>query len=660
MNAERSAPQDAAPLIELHGVSRLFDDEAGGAPVEALAEVSLTIHAGEFVAVVGKSGSGKSTLLHILGCLDRPTGGVYRFAGAEPGNMSGAARARLRRDMFGFVFQDYSLLDELSACANVELPAKYAGVARARCRARALKLLDSLGLAARADHRPAELSGGEQQRVAVARALMNGGRVVLADEPTGALDTAAGAELVERLAGLAKSGHTVVVATHDAQVAARAPRRIEISEGRIVNDSEPPAGGHSAWSGDALPARRGFERCAGVLVDGWSALATAWRHRRLGTTLSAGSVAVGVWCLLVLLGLVGGGLREGLDAAILHMGADTIHLERAFADDAAPARFDLADVRAIRAMPNIREVQVHTGRRLPVQAQGVETLEVRVEATDANVSVRDGWPLASGRFHTAKDSEAVASVAVIGTDLGAALFPAADDPVGQQFVIDGQPFAVIGVLTPREAGFLQSEAMASLYDTAVYLPLATGRALLFGDASLNIAVRVANPARLEETARSLHALLFRRHGADTFRLHTRSGSMGEWPRVQHTMQAAGVAVGVILVVLGGFGVFAVTVISVRSRRREIGIRLAAGAVPNDILRQFLGEASAVGLAGGVLGVLASAATLYAIGQIPAPVELAPWHVVVALAGAATLAMLFSLPPALRAAKMDPLAVLATE
>ena len=661
-SGEHAGAPATPPLIALQGVWRAFADTAGGASVTALADLTLTIDAGEFVAVVGKSGSGKSTLLHILGCLDRPSRGVYRLAGADVGGAVGGARAKLRREAFGFVFQDYSLLDALSARANVELPAKYAGVGRAARRARALRLLTSLGLAERADHRPAELSGGEQQRVAVARALMNGGRVILADEPTGALDAAAGEDVVERLAALAEIGHTVVLATHDAKVAARATRRIELRDGRIAADSGPHGAAQPRLAWRAPPARRGAGRAVDALRDAHSALATAWRHRRLGTTLSATSVAMGVWCLLTLVGVVGGGLRHGLDAAILHMGADIIDVQRGGTNGVRPARFDIADVAAIRAIANVRAVEVSTGGRLPVQAvDGVAAaaLDTYVEATNTNVSVRDDWPLAVGTFHTARDSTALAPVAVIGSSVRDALFGPDDDPVGRRILVGGQPFVVKGVLAPYEAGFLQSQSLESFFNDDVFVPLETGMALLFGDKSLDIEVRVATPTGLEKTTRRLQSLLVARHGVDTFFLSTRSGSVNEWARVQRTMEAVWGGVGIVALLLGGFGVFAVAVIAVRARRREIGIRIAAGAAPKDVALQFLGEAVAVSLVGGALGVLGSVATLYALEAVQVPVEIAPWHVFGALVGVAAAGVLFSAFPALRAARLDPVAALAT-
>lgn len=653
-----------APVIELRGVGRAFADAESGESVSALADVSLSISAGEFVALVGPSGSGKSTLLRVLGCLDTPTAGTYRFDGTDVAMLDADGRARLRRGAIGFVFQDYSLLDALTAQANVELPAKYAGVDRAARGERGAALLASLGLAQRAEHRPPELSGGEQQRVAVARALMNGGRLILADEPTGALDVAAGEDLVERLAALARRGHTVIVATHDANVAARAARRIVLRDGRIVEDAGPAGSANAQPATPPLPARSGLERAADAARDAAAALGSAWRHRRLGTALSAASVAVGVWCLLVLFGVLGGASREGLQAPLLHMGVDTIDVLSGglLGVDVEPARFDMEDAKAIAGVDNVAEVRLSTGGLVAVQAVGgaPEAVETRVVAASANSEAPADRPLAAGVFFTAQDSEAQAPVAVLGSAIAEELYAAGDAIVGRQVLLAGHPFLVKGVLAPRKAGFLDTQWIADLANDWIYVPLGTGIDLLFGDQSIGIRVRVAAPVRLEETARRLRDMLARRHPVDSFRLRTNLNTMSDWQRIQRIMETMWATVGAAAVLLGGFGMFAVTTLSARSRRREIGIRLAAGAQPGDILLQFLGEAAATSFAGGVAGALAAAATLAALARVPVAVELSALHILVAITGAIGVGMLFGLRPARRAAKLDPAAVLAEE
>jgi putative ABC transport system ATP-binding protein len=237
--AELVAPDGipaAEPAYALHGVSRRYG--SGSAVVDALRGVDLTIRSGEFVVVAGASGSGKTTLLQLLGALDRPTSGNVFCLGRDMSTMSDGELSRLRRNTIGFVFQQFNLIGTLTARGNVEAALASAHVHGSQLRSRAAELLDRVGLAPRAEHLPSQLSGGEQQRVAIARALANHPSVLLADEPTGNLDSTTGEEILGLLRSLcAERGQTVVLITHDRALAAQAPRLIELKDGEIVADS---------------------------------------------------------------------------------------------------------------------------------------------------------------------------------------------------------------------------------------------------------------------------------------------------------------------------------------------------------------------------------------------------------------------------------------
>jgi len=225
-------------LIEARSLVKTY--RMGDQVVHALNDVSLDIGEGEFVAIMGASGSGKSTLMNILGCLDRPSAGTLRLAGEEVEGLDGDALASIRNRRIGFVFQQFNLLPRTSAADNVELPMVYAGVKPAERRTRALAALQRVGLGDRAMHTPAELSGGQQQRVAIARALVNNPRLILADEPTGALDTQTSEDIMRLLAELNAQGMTIVMVTHEADIAMWARRRIVFRDGRIVEDRPQP------------------------------------------------------------------------------------------------------------------------------------------------------------------------------------------------------------------------------------------------------------------------------------------------------------------------------------------------------------------------------------------------------------------------------------
>ena len=224
------------PLLEFKAVSRTYT--SGGAPLTVLRDVNLAIQSGEFVAIMGASGSGKSTLMNITGCLDKPSSGTYRVRGLDVATLSGDELAALRRDTFGFIFQRYNLMSDLDAVENAEVPAVYCGMAKNQRAEHASELLRELGLGDRLQHYPSQLSGGQQQRVSIARALMNGGPVILADEPTGALDSQGGKDVMAILVKLHGEGHTIILVTHDSDIAAYAQRLVRIADGRITNNHQ--------------------------------------------------------------------------------------------------------------------------------------------------------------------------------------------------------------------------------------------------------------------------------------------------------------------------------------------------------------------------------------------------------------------------------------
>ncbi len=228
---------DRAPVIDLRDVTKVY--RSGALAVAALRGITLRVDAGEYVAVMGPSGSGKSTLMHILGCLEVPTSGTYVLDGQDVSTMDETELASVRCHRIGFVFQQFNLLPSLTALRNVELPLAYAGVGRAERRGRALEALERVGLADRVQHRPGELSGGQQQRVAIARALVNDPSLILADEPTGALDSASAAEIIGLLDELHAAGRTLVLITHDLDVARSAGRSVRLLDGLILAETEP-------------------------------------------------------------------------------------------------------------------------------------------------------------------------------------------------------------------------------------------------------------------------------------------------------------------------------------------------------------------------------------------------------------------------------------
>ncbi len=221
-------------MIELSNISKTY--RMGEVDITVLSGISLKVQSGELIAIMGPSGSGKSTLMNIMGCLDRPTGGTYHFESREISTLSNDELAAVRNSKIGFVFQTFNLLPRFSALKNVEVPLIYSGVPARLRRERAMPVLEQVGLSDRVHHKPTELSGGQQQRVAIARALVNNPPLLLADEPTGNLDSRSGSEVLDILTGLNRQGVTIMIVTHDKDVAARCKRIINLKDGQIIND----------------------------------------------------------------------------------------------------------------------------------------------------------------------------------------------------------------------------------------------------------------------------------------------------------------------------------------------------------------------------------------------------------------------------------------
>ena len=662
-----------APLIELAGVGRLYRRAGAGrrgVETRALSDVTLRIDRGEFVAVMGPSGSGKSTLMNILGCLDRPTQGVYRFQGRDVGQLSADERAALRRESFGFVFQSYNLLGSATARENVEMPAAYAHLGRALRAERAEALLRAFALGSRLGHRPRALSGGEQQRVAIARALMNGGRVILADEPTGALDTKNGEDVLAVLADLSARGHTVIVITHDPEVAAWAERRIDLLDGRVVADRQ-TGGATRGGTGGAVvgpnpstrPERGGrrtgidLERVAESLRGTLASLrANLLRASRLRTALTVLSVTVGVWSVVAMLSVVQGGYRESVET-VSRIGADRIFVRSGvpYGDQqSTPVRLTLADAEAIEfEVDNVRAVLPHVSGQFTLR-HGDRSVEATVQAAVPETVVIDHLGLARGVFFSNRDSADSEPVVVIGAAIRDELFPASA-ALGRHVLVGGTPFMVKGVL----ARFARSGSVVDDYrDKKVLVPLGTAQRLLFGRESLDtITVSAEDPKRVGETARAVENLLARRHGHRGFMLSSDIPSMIGFSTVERLMSALMGAVGAISLFVGGMGVTSVMLVSVAERTREIGIRMATGARRRDILRQFLLEAVAVTAAGGVLGTMLGFASRVVFDAFDVPAALSVWFVFAALACAVGTGLAAGIVPARRAAALDPVAAL---
>jgi len=653
-------PGQPAPLIELAGIRKRYGGHDGAPAVEVLRGLTLSIGAGEFVAIVGASGSGKSTLMHLLGCLDRPSDGTYRFAGQDVASLNPDELAWLRRVAFGFVFQGYHLIATESARENVEVPALYAGMPAAARHARSEALLKRLGLGDRLDHRPNQLSGGQQQRVSIARALMNGGRIILADEPTGALDSSSGAEVMALLGELADAGHTIILITHDRKVAAQARRVIEISDGEIIADSGAiaiPATSTALPPLDMSRAAHGaHDEGASLGTELLDAARAAWRVlwiNRFRTGLTLLGIVIGVASVIVMLA-IGLGTRQQVMAQLGAFGSNLLYMASRGESSRIPGRsITLADLDALKDVPGITHVLPNvTGNK--VIRHGNLDVQTYVRGTGPALPQIQTWPVAKGGFFTDEDEREMATVAVLGAHLAEKLMPDVPNPVGQSILIGNVPFQVIGVMSAK--GALTGEKDE---DDVLLLPFSTAGIRVFGQREPTYTVlAVADVKRVTEVEAEVDATMFERHRIRDYGISNAAASIAAEARTQDNMTMMLSLIAAVSLVVGGIGVMNVMLMTVRERTREIGIRMATGARRRDILRQFLTEAVLVSVVGGVAGIVVgvTVAGLLLLWDVPVIFSLSA--IAGAFACAVVTGLVFGFMPARKASGLDPVVALA--
>ena len=645
-----------SPLLELKNVSRTYS--SGGEPLTVLREVSLVIQSGEFVAIMGASGSGKSTLMNIIGCLDKPTVGTYSIRGIDAASLNGDALAALRRETFGFIFQRYNLMSDLSAVENAEVPAVYCGMAKTERAAHASDLLRELGLGDRLEHHPSQLSGGQQQRVSIARALMNGGPVILADEPTGALDSQGGKEVMAILEKLHSQGHTIIVVTHDSDIAAYAHRIVRIADGRITSDEtqQKVEAGIQAQTGqtgnDAGPG-------AGILGEALKMALRSLVHNRLRTALTMLGIIIGVASVIALMA-IGNGAKQDVVERIQAMGTDLLTIMRG--PPAVRASAEIVTSFLPEDLPSIVGSQgvamaIPETNLSSLLRFGNQDLMVTAVGTGENFPLVHDWPPQSGVFFSAEHVKRYAQVVTLGQTVVKNLFPDGTNPLGQYVLIGSAPFLVIGVLsskglTPRGDDM----------DNSVWLPYTTAGARIFGQRFFNdFVVRVKPEADMSAVQAGLHSLLIKRHGKEDFNIRNQADTIATADETQNTLTYLLAAIAVISLVVGGIGVMNIMLVSVTERTREIGIRMAIGARSFDVLFQFLAEAVVVCFIGGLAGVVAG------LGGGLATSAIAGWRViftvppiVIAFACAFLTGIIFGYLPARKAAQLDPIDALARD
>ena len=641
-------------LIECKNINRYFG--SGENRVHVLRDINLNIEKGDFVAIIGQSGSGKSTLMNILGCLDVASSGSYQVDGTETSQMDADELAALRRKRFGFIFQRYNLLSALSARENVALPSVYAGMSHADRSRRADQLLHRLGLESKEGNTPSELSGGQQQRVSIARALMNGGEIILADEPTGALDSKSGENVMEIIHQLHDEGHTIIMVTHDPNIAALANRVVEIKDGCIISDISKSAE-IAPSSVESVAEQTSWLFFKDQFAESFRMSVQAIVAHKMRSLLTMLGIIIGIASVVSVVAL-GNGSQKKILENISSMGTNTISVYpgKGFGDRRSGRikTLTVADAKVIgqqsyvdSATPQTSSSGTMTFRNVDVSAQlygvGGQYFDVR------------GLVLAEGRLFDEEDVDSDAQVVVIDQNTKNKLFSEGEQPLGKVILFKKRPLTVIGVLKEQNSSFANSDSLQ------VYSPYTTVMHQITGESYTNsIVVKVKDTVSSQVAEKGLTDLLLARHGTQDFFTRNSDSIKQTIESTTGTMKLLISSIALISLVVGGIGVMNIMLVSVTERTKEIGVRMAIGARQSNILQQFLIEAILICLIGGLVGVLLSVLIGTVFNRLVQDFSMSfsTWSIIGAVLCSTVIGVIFGFMPARRASNLNPIDALA--
>ncbi|KFA58209.1 Macrolide export ATP-binding/permease protein MacB [Gilliamella apicola] len=650
------------PLIKLENIVREFP--AGDSTIQVLKSINLTINAGEMVAIIGASGSGKSTLMNILGCLDKPTLGTYSIGGRTTSQLSPDELAQLRREHFGFIFQRYHLLNALTAQGNVEIPAIYAGVTNEQRQKRANEILTRLGLAEKIDSKPNQLSGGQQQRVSIARALINGGQIILADEPTGALDRKSGLEVMAILQELHQQGHTVIIVTHDSNIAQSAQRIVEISDGNIISDSinlNYQSEQNDNRQVKQIEATRTQDNLLAKYYrfrDAFKMAMLSMRSQRLRTFLTMLGIIIGIASVVSVVAL-GQGTKQKILSNINSLGTSTLEIYAGSgfgdrnADKITTLRSSDADFLAQQSFVHSTTPNLSTGVYFRINNLAVTGT---VNGVGEQFFAVRGYTISQGKSFDATSIITSAQDAVIDENTVKRLF-ADQNPIGKILMAGQLPVRIIGVATKQQQGFGSNENLN------IWLPYTTVINRMVGQTSLkSITVRVKDNVDLSIAEQAINQIMLKRHGTKDFFIFNSDNIRETINSSAWVMTLLVSAIALISLIVGGIGVMNIMLVSVAERTREIGVRMAVGARSSDILQQFLIEAVLVCLIGGTIGIILSFAIGFIFNSVVTSfaMNFSATAIVAAFSFSSIIGIIFGYFPARRAAQLDPIYALERE
>ncbi|OBW93413.1 macrolide transporter [Gallibacterium genomosp. 3] len=642
-------------IIEIRNLNKFFGE--GENRVHILKNIHLDIQQGDFIAIIGTSGSGKSTLMNIIGCLDTPTNGSYKITEQETATLTADQLSELRQQRFGFIFQRYNLLSTLNAQENVALPAVYTGMEKEERLARAAQLLDKLGLANKMENKPNQLSGGQQQRVSIARALMNGGDIILADEPTGALDSKSGEMVMQILQQLHQEGHTIILVTHDPNIAKFASRIIEIKDGEIIQDHR---NNHNLQHRPISQANNhtGFAFYRDQFIEALNMSIKAIIAHKLRSLLTMLGIIIGITSVVCVVAL-GNGSQQKVLQNINSLGTNTMDIFNGtgFGDRRAESMQNLtvADSEILMKQPYIESVTPNSSVSGTLTYQNSAfTAQVRgVSEQYFNVK---GIQSALGSLFTNQNVKLNQSVAIIDQNTQQRIFKD-KNPLGQIILINKKPLKIIGVVNTDNVMGINSENLN------IWIPYTTAMNKISGEKKIDsITVKVSEGIATAAAEKNVTALLLSRHGKKDFFILNTDTIKQTIESTTNTMKLLISSIALISLIVGGIGVMNIMLVSVTERTKEIGVRMAIGAKQHNILQQFLIEAVLVCLVGGIIGICLSGIIGVLFNQFMTDFTMlfSTFSIVVAVLCSTLIGIIFGYVPAQNAAKLNPITALSQE